>query len=1141
MNDLLKRLDQRGLSLYLQDQKLRFKGPKGALTEHLREEIRANKEDLIVWLSKDQDPGAHHPLSSAQRRIWVLSKMDESGTLYNVPLSFILKGELDRRALEAALNELIKRHETLRTSIEEDRGEPQGHVWDILDFQLDYEDWREHPNQETALKKLAEHEEHAVFDLHKPPLLRARLIRMAEQEHALFICMHHIIADGWSISLFMKEVSLYYLHHCGQSVQLPTPLPIQYRHFAAREDYYLGHMDSHRDYWHNKLAAPLPVMELPRDNRRPKLQSYSGAEYRFSLHGELGVDFHHLAMKHRGGVFITFLALLKVLLLRYTQESDIIVGTPIGGRPHMDLEHLIGCFLNTLALRDQLDPRDTFIEALGRVRQTATEAYDHQSYPFEQLVNELPIERDLSRAPLFDVMVVSQTDRDLSAELGSLSLTPNFKPASISKFDMTFHISTEEGGLGIAIEYNRDLFSPKRIKHLAGYLETLLDGIIKNPNQGIGTYPLLKPEARKALLLEGEPNRAGGLTLLDRFQRSVLHGPNRIAIQVARENSTITPQYRTYADLNEDANRIAAHLIHRGIGPGHLVGICVTRSINLLAGLLGILKSGAAYVPMDPTFPADRLAYMREHAQTPVILVDKSTRGLMDDPKRLDLDDLVNSIPEPAPISKPSGIQPAYTIYTSGSTGTPKGVMISHAALSNFLCAMEKEPGLYKEDRLLAVTSLSFDIAALELYLPLITGARVLLASSAMSGDATRLIKALRTEKITCMQATPMTWRMLVEHDVDVLNKLKVWCGGEALPLDLAQVFATNAKQAYNLYGPTETTVWSARQELTDPHSKQVAIGRPIEATGLYVLDPHLEPVTPGTPGELFIGGDGLAMGYPGRPAQTALKFVPNPFATEPTTSGSRLYRSGDLSRIDGDENGTYQIAFLGRNDGQIKLRGYRIELPEIEALLSKIKGITQAIVLLKGDSDNARLLAFIQVEPDGPDTQQMRTHLSAHLPAYMLPSAFHLVEEWPTTPNGKIDRKRLLQQAKSAPQGPSFEPASGPCEEKIAAVWASVLKLEKAGRTSHFFEEGGNSLTAARAVYELGQVQEAPVSLIDLFQAPTVKEMAALLSTRSGTQHSSQAQVFNLDTEAYQLVEAADSPPLFNAAQLESLYEQGS
>ncbi len=796
---------------------------------------------------------------------------------------------------------------------------------------------------------------------------------------------------------------------------------------------------------------------------------------------------------------MTLLAAFKVMLYRYTGQEDFTVGTPIANRNQDDIEHLIGFFVNTLVLRVGLCGSLTFRELLGQVRKVALAAYDHQDMPFEKLVEELQPQRDLSRSPLFQVMFSVQNTPGHSFELPRLTFETLYAYNRKAKFDLSVYMWDKLDQLSGVFEYNTDLFETDTITRMMDHFQNILKSIVSNPEERISELPMLSEEERRQLLLQWNATRTeypSEQCFHHLFEAQAAKSPNTTAIAFEGEKFT-------YRDLNARANCLAHYLQKLGLGPDVVVGICMERSLEMIVALLGIMKAGGAYVPLDPSYPEERLDHMLSDSGAKVLVTQQS---LTDDFQFSNYDlmsvcldrdwDKIAKESDLNPESNTTATNLVYVIYTSGSTGRPKGVAVQHQSLVNFLTSMRVEPGLREEDTLLAVTTLSFDIAGLELYLPLMVGAQVILASREVASDGGRLIELLQQSGATVMQATPATWRMLLDSGWTGNEQLKMLCGGEALPRELANRLLERGASLWNLYGPTETTVWSSVKRIESGEGP-IPVGRAIANTQLYLLDKNLQPVPIGVYGEVYIGGDGLARGYLNCPELTAEKFVPNPFSQE---RGAHMYGTGDLARYLSE--GT--IEFLGRLDHQVKIRGFRVELGEIEATLAQHGAIDEVVVIARedeGDKTEKRLVAYLVSKSDPkPTVSALRRFLQERLPDYMVPTGFVNLEAFPLTPNGKVDRKAL-----PAPEGgrPELESAfvapQNEIERAIAGVWQEVLGVEQVGIDDNFFDLGGHSLLLVQVQSKLKKVLDREFSIVDLFKYPSINALAKSLDQDDG------------------------------------------
>ena len=1037
---------------------------------------------------------SHLPSSFSQQRLWFLSQQEENGEKYHVPAALRLTGVLDKDALRRAIRAIVARHEALRSVFVWDEG--QLHV-ELLSPEsvsgLVETDLCNVEDADDQLEGILLEERFAPFDLSRDAPIRVRLVQLAKDDHVLLITQHHIASDGWSMGIFAHELqTLYTAFRAG----LPNPLaalPIQYPDYAAWQRQWLTdeRIDAQVAYWRRTLEGVPHLLELPTSHRRPEVQSFVGARMPVHIDASLSDRVKRLGQAHGCTPFIVVLAAWAAVLSRVSGQDDLVLGTPSANRGRRETEGLIGFFVNTLALRIGLGETASVSDLLAHVRTTVLSAQKHQDLPFEQVVEIARPPRSMSHAPLFQVMLLWQSNEGRLPELPGVDISlleANYVPV---KYDMELELSDSAGEIVGGLTYATALFDAATAERYVAYLQATLRAMVTDATQPVAGIDMLSSSERDTLLGTWNATStpyAKDVCVHALFERQAARSPDSVAI-------TCDGQSLTYAQLNARANGLAHHLIGQGVGPDVPVVICVGRGLPMVVGLLGVMKAGGAYVPLDPAYPSQRLIQVCDEAKAPIALVDRAGRtalgeSLPEDGRVVDLDAMDGW---PLRIDNPvvDGLTPdrlMYVIYTSGSTGVPKGVMVEHGSVVNFLGAMADTVGIVEADRLLAVTSLSFDIAALEIFLPLMVGARIVMARRDDVVDAGVLQSMLASERITMMQATPATWNTLIAMGWQGDPALSILCGGEAMSALLADGLAIRGKQVWNLYGPTETTIWSscARIERTAASSgRPPSIGRPIANTRIYLLDAHGQPVPRGTTGELYIGGDGVARGYLNRPALTAERFVDDPFAG---TVGARMYRTGDLARYLPDG----EIECLGRNDHQVKIRGFRIELGEIEARLAKHPAVREAVVLAREDIPGEKRLVAYVIGADGaiPEASSLRTHVAAGLPEYMVPAAFVPMDAWPLTPNGKLDRKALptpegedyLRREYAAPQGET--------EAILAGLWQELLGVERVSRRDHFFELGGHSLLAVLLIERLRK-EGRRMDIRALFATPILSDLA--------------------------------------------------
>ncbi|MFW5762801.1 MAG: amino acid adenylation domain-containing protein [Coleofasciculus sp.] len=1080
------------------------------LAEQTDSELLEKRDNVSPQKIKPQPRhSSTFPLSFAQARLWFLEQLEPGNPFYNQSAAVHLLGRLNLAALEQSFNEILRRHEVLRTTFTVVEGQPVQVIAPTLPLTLPVVDLQELPEAERKGEVLrrATEEGQQSFNLSKAPLLRCTLLRLDEIEYVLLFTMHHIISDAWSKGVLLRELAiLYEAFSIGKPSPLPE-LPIQYADFAVWQQQWLQGevLETQLTYWRHQLEGSPPLLELPTDRTRPPVQTFRGATQSFILPKALTEALKELSKQEDVTLFMTLLAAFKTLLYRYTGQNDILVGSPIANRNRSEIEGLIGFFVNTLVMRTNLGGRPSFRELLSRVRNVALAAYAHQDLPFERLVNELQLERDLSHTPLFQVMFEFGNTPISALALPGLTLNLLETESSTAKFDLSLSMRETEQGLIGSLEYNTDLFDAGTIARMLGHFQTLVASILANPDQPLEDLQLLTDAEKQQLLVEWNDTGADypqNQCIHQLFEAQVEQTPDAVAV-------VFEDQQLTYRELNARANQLAHHLQKLGVKPEGLVGLCVERSLEMVVGVLGILKAGGAYVPLDPGYPQERLVFMLEDANVPVLLTTETLLSRLPEYQAqvvyLDADwEQISQERDRNPISQVTTQNLAYLIYTSGSTGKPKGVQILHSALVNFLSAMRLTPGLTQEDTLLSVTPLSFDIAALELYLPLIVGARLVVVHREVAADGTRLLEQLASSGATVIQATPATWRMLLAAGWEGSGSLKILCGGETLNRELAIELLERGTELWNLYGPTETTIWSTAYKVDSQKSdfrggEVISIGRPIANTKLYVLDQNQQPVPVGIIGELHIGGLGLARGYLDKPELTSEKFISNPFNSDPA---SRLYKTGDLVRYRPD--GT--LEYISRMDHQVKIRGFRIELGEIEAVLSQHPAVRETVVLahekVQGDK---RLIAYIvtQQQP-APSISDLRHFLKEKLPEYMVSSVFVPLEALPLTPNGKVDRNALPVPDNFSPDlDVAYVMPRNEVEQRVAKIWQDILGVEQVGIYDNFFELGGHSLLATQVISQMCKAFQVELPLRHLFEAPTVADQAFAIQQKQGEKDS--------------------------------------
>jgi len=1046
-----------------------------------------------------RNDGKELPLSFSQRRLWFLDQLQPGNPAYSLVQAIRIEGPLDLAALRSALQAIVARHASLRTTFGTVDGTPIQVVRPDATVQLPLRDLSglAESEREAAAIGLAEQEARRPFDLERAPLLRTTLLRLSEADHLLVLNIHHIIVDGWSMGVLMQELQSLYPSFAAAEPPSLSELPIQYADFAIWEKQWLQGplLEKLLSYWKGQLNGRPASLQLLTDHPRPALETLRGATRSFALPKALSDALMALSRREDSTLFMTLLAAFQTLLHRYTNQTDILVGTPVANRTRREVEPLIGFFVNTLVLRADLSGDPSFRELLGRVREAALQAYAHQDLPFEKLVEELHPERDLSRNPLFQVMFILQNAPMPKLELANLKTSLVEVETGTAKFDLTWSMRQTGQGLVGKIEYSRDLFDPETITRMVGHWQTLLEGIAEDPGQRLSALPLLTAAEQRQVVqwnnTQAEFPRERCIHQL--FEEQVKRTPEAVAV-------VCEDQQLTYAQLNQRANQLAHSLRNLGVGPEIRVGLCVERSLEMIVGLLGILKAGGAYVPLDSAYPRERLAFILEDAQVAVLVTSKTLLERLPQGKAqvicIDIDGGFGSqerSTNPVPTAAPDSL--AYVIYTSGSTGRPKGVLVDHR---NLVHSTSARINSYQDRsiRFLLLSSFVFDSSLAGIFWTLSQGDTLVLPRPGLERDPTQLLELIAQEQVSHLLSLPSLYGLLLEQaNPEQLRSLRrVILAGEVCS---REVIARHTKLlpltiVCNEYGPTESTIWSSVHTCRGPvSSAQVPIGRPIANTQIYIVDDHLQPVPIGVAGELHIGGAGLARGYLNQPEVTAEKFIPNPFAEAP---GARLYKTGDRARYLADGS----IEFLGRLDEQVKIRGFRVEPGEIKAVLAEHPAVKEAAVVAREDSaGEKRLIAFVTLRPESATTvEELFSFLKPELPEYMLPWKIEITDHLPLTPSGKIDTHRLraLSDVETSPKNEYSAPLT-PLEEELVKIWSEVLTLERVGVRDNFFNLGGHSLLAMKLIATVEKHTGKKLSLANMFQAPTIEGQAALLS----------------------------------------------
>lgn len=1035
------------------------------------------------------------PLSFAQQRMWFLQQATPESTAYHLSSTFRLQGPLDRVALEASFNDLIARHDSLRTifvTIDGEGAQVVGQANHALLPALDLS--TQNPStQLKELQRLLDEESQRLFDFGSGPLFRIQLFHLSSSTHVLRLTLHHIITDGWSMNILWKELTvLYTAHQSGRSVTLP-PLPIQYADYAQwhRQQLQGPSLEKQLDYWVMQLADAPTRHKISTDFPRPSRQTSRGSLISFPVPETLVHALKILSQQEGVTVFMTLLAVFQLLLARYSGEQDILVGTPTAGRTHPDLGGLIGFFVDTLVLRARIKRHHTFLTFLQQIKTTCFEAYDHQDLPFQQLVEQLQPPRNPSFHPIFQVMFQLHRHRqDATLTLPNCQVDALPTTQQTAMFDLALSMEETRDSLKGTFIYSTDLFDSETITRLASHYRLLLENLLACPEQAILEVPFFTNRERDQLIIEGNASTK------DYSKSQCLH--QLVEAQVVQTPDTVSLVYEdhqvTYGYLNVRANQLAHYLRRLGVIPDQLVEVCLERSLDLAISLLAILKAGAAYVPLDPSYPKERLAFIIADTQSPVLITQQPMlEGL---PPSLPstvicLDsDWVSIVQEQADnligFTHPASL--AYLIYTSGSTGAPKGVLTPNQALTNQILWMQENWPLSSDDRVLQKTPFSFDVSLWEFFWPLLSGAKLVMARPGGHQDTAYLRDVMVRQGITTIHFVPSMLSVFLEEPQphqDLSSLQRVLCGGETLSMRLQdQFFKRTRAKLLHFYGPTEASIavtgWTCQQNQSQPF---VPLGFPVVNTQLYVLDTERLLVPVGVPGELYIGGIALARGYLNRAEQTAGRFLPDAYSRQP---GARLYRTGDLVRYQLDDH----LEFLGRRDNQVKLRGYRVELGEIEAVLNQNPEIQETIVLLREDEpENSQIVAYVvPVVNVSIDPANLRTGLKIQLPEYMIPSTFMILETLPLTSNGKVNRRKLpVPDSRHRIRPDTYVALQSTQEETLAGVWQELLKIDRVGRYDDFFRLGGHSLLAMQLVNRLNQAYHFVFPLRMVFDHPTL------------------------------------------------------
>jgi len=1058
--------------------RLHCDAPKGVMTSSLRQELAEHKAEIAALLSQEgavpkKTPPAlvplprvgGLPLSFSQEGLWFAHRMDPESPAYNIPMAARVNGPLNIDALEQAVNEMVRRHEVFRAICEDVDGQPRQFIVPILSVKLPVVDLRalKRAEQEAELMKLAIAEARAPFDFARGPLLRGSLLYLGSEEYVLLLTTHHLVADGWSMQIFYRELSALYQAFANGMPSPLTPVPLQYADFASWQRQWLQGEELKKQlaYWKDELAGAASLLELPTDRLRPTYQSYRGSSVHFALPSTLSESLRTLSRAEGVTLFMTLLTAFQTLLYRYSGQDDIIVGVPVSNRNLTDVEGLIGPFANSLSIRVSFSDLTTFREILGRVRSAAVGAFAHQDLPFEKLISELQPQRSTSHTPIFQVMFVLHRVEAGDLKLADLSLSRIDVEQGTVMFDLVLGMQDAGKELCGYLNYSTDLFEAGTIRRMIRHFHQLLEGIVTDPNKLVSQLSLMTDAECQELLVEWNQTQTDysrQATIHALFEQQVAKAPEAVAVVLGEK-------VLSYGELNAQANQLAHYLRARGVGPEVMVGICVERSLEMVVGLLGILKAGGVYLPLDPNYPSQRIALMLEDSQAPLLLTLSSMLSRLPDFTRevicLDRDwAAVAQEDRENPVSGATADNLAYVIYTSGSSGEPKGVEVCHRGLSNLVFWHCRAYLVRSADRATHMAGLGFDASVWELWPYLVAGASVYLVSIEQQSSPASLWEWMAARGITLsFLATPLAEAVLREPLPEGLQLRALLTGGDRLHAGLRD--KPLPFRLINHYGPTENTVVATCTEVDVLSDEEPAIGRPIDNVQTYILDQHMQPVPVGVPGELYIGGDSLARGYLNRPELTAEKFMADPFDT---SGEGRLYRTGDRVRYRDDST----IEFLGRYDHQVKIRGFRIELGEIESVLARHESVQEAVVLAREDDPGEkRLVAYVMPTEGAPlVTSELKDYLQKTLPQYMVPSAFVELEALPMTPNGKIDRKALPAPIRTVDKWPEKAAAPrGELEIVMANIWSELLDIDDIQGYDTFYDLGGHSLLSIEVV----------------------------------------------------------------------------
>ncbi|KZN60469.1 non-ribosomal peptide synthetase, partial [Pseudoalteromonas luteoviolacea] len=1065
--------------------------------------ISAQSESLAHHTIEPVNQDTDLVLSYGQQRLWLLDKIEQGSAHYNMPIALKLTGKLDKRALNDALSEILNRHEILRTQYRENEGVSYQVVCQAAPFELNIIDLSSEvieTHREQQLEERIRRQRTTPFDLANDLMLRAELVKLSEQKHYVLLTMHHIAADGWSLKLLTDELSqLYDAFVNGNSSPL-VKLPIQYKDYAAWQQKSLAEseLQTSLNYWQEKLLGIPMVHQLPTDHARPAVPDMNGRVLKTSIDKGLSNSLNALAKEQNVTLFMLLHAAFTCLLNKYSGESDIVLGSPIANRDMQEVESLVGFFINTLVLRSQVERSDTFVQHLQKSKDCLLEAYEHQHVPFEMLVQSLDIARSTSHSPIFQIMIVMQNYQQATLDLTDLTLSVVESSEQQAKFDLTLFITETDNNIELNWEYAQALFEPETVARLSSHFINLLTSIVAQQNTAIADLKVLSEQDKQALIYDWNDTVAPypkGACMHQLFEQQAQKTPDNVA--VVFEGNSIT-----YRELEARANQIAHYLKAQVCESQQFIGVCLERSINMVAGLLGVLKSGFAYIPLDPEYPSNRIGKILEKSETKFVLTDDSSLDKHDFENPLNVEQAYCSNMPSTPLSLVLNAKDtAYVIFTSGSTGEPKGVVISHESAVNLLTLVNRRFEINEHDTVLCITSIGFDLSVYDIFGSIATGAKLVVSKADDALEPRRLIKLLQENQVTYWDSVPSTLKMLIDYldtvasDVVSPHLRLAFLSGDWIPTSLPdQVNNYFPKlQVISLGGATEGTVWSNYYPITQPmsHRKSVPYGKPLDNNRFYVLDEHLNPVPPGCVGDLFIGGVGVAQGYLNDEMKTSAAFMPDPFYEH---ERANMYKTGDRGRIMLEAGGKLgNMEFLGRIDNQVKIRGFRVELGEVESCLQSHDAIKLALAVVIPES--MQIYAYVISEENKQvDTQELLSLCSISLADYMVPAGVMQIEKLPLSNNGKVDRKALPKPVLVDSKNNIVIHPRTDTEKQLSEIWSNLLGIAQVSVQASFFDIGGQSLLATRLASQILVEFGVEVAIRSLFQNDTIEKQAKLI-----------------------------------------------